>query len=100
MDGSWPILGAVGALQLDVLGSRLKAEYGVSIRLETAPYETARWIVSDKADVLQRFRDANRSSIAQDKEGSLVFLARNAWALKREVDDWPDLRFLNVRERN
>ena len=100
VDGSWPILGAVGALQLDVLGSRLKAEYGVSIRLEAAPYETARWIVSDKPDVLQRFRDANRSSIAQDKEGSLVFLARNAWALKREVDDWPDVRFLNVRERN
>ncbi len=99
LDGSWPVLGAVGALQLDVLSSRLQQEYGVSIRLETAPYETARWIASDKADVLQRFRDANRSSIAEDKEGALVFLARNAWALKREVDDWPDIRFLNVRER-
>ena len=48
-DGSWPMLGAVGALQLDVLTSRLQQEYGVSVRLETAPYETARWIVSDKA---------------------------------------------------
>jgi peptide chain release factor 3 len=100
VDGSWPVLGAVGALQLDVLASRLKAEYGVAIRLEAAPYETARWIASEKADVLQRFRDANRSSIAEDREGSPVFLARNAWALNREVQDWPDLRFLNVRERN
>ena len=41
----------------------------------------------------------NRSSIAEDKEGALVFLARNAWALKRAVEDWPDIRFLNVRER-
>ena len=33
VDGAWQILGAVGALQLDVLVSRLKAEYGVSVRL-------------------------------------------------------------------
>jgi len=100
LDGSWPVLGAVGALQLDVLTSRLQQEYGVAIRLETAPYETARWIVSDKPEMLQRFRDANRSSIAEDKEGSLVFLARNIWSLNREVQDWPDIRFVNVRERN
>src|ERR1043166_8422278 len=56
VDGSWPILGAVGALQLDVLTSRLKAEYGVSIRLESAPYETARWIAGENS-MLQRFRD-------------------------------------------
>ena len=29
-----------------------------------------------------------------------VFLARNAWALNREIEDWPDIRFVNVRERN
>ena len=98
VDGSWPILGAVGALQLDVLSSRLKAEYGVSIRLEAAPYETARWIAGDNA-VLQRFRDANRSSIAEDRNSNPVFLARNAWALNRAIDEWPDIKFLNVRER-
>ena len=58
VDGAWPILGAVGALQLDVLTSRLKQEYGVSIRLEAAPYETARWIAGEKSDAVQRFRDA------------------------------------------
>ena len=99
-DGSWPVLGAVGALQLDVLTSRLQQEYGVSVRLETAPYETARWIVSDKPDMLEKFRDANRSSIAEDRQGSPVFLARNAWALNREMQDWPDIRFVNVRERS
>jgi peptide chain release factor 3 len=99
-DGSWPVLGAVGALQLDVLTSRLQAEYGVAVRLETAPYETARWIVSDKPEMLEKFRDANRSSIAEDRQGSPVYLARNSWALNREVQDWPDLRFVNVRERN
>ena len=99
VDGSWPILGAVGALQLDVLTSRVKAEYGVAVRLETAPYETARWIVSEKPDMLDKFRERNSSSIAEDRQGAPVFLARNAWTLNRETQDWPDIRFVNVKER-
>jgi len=98
VDGAWPILGAVGALQLDVLTSRLKAEYGVSIRLESAPYETARWIAGDDTAV-QRFRDAHRSSIAEDRNANPVFLARNAWALNRAIEEWPEVKFVSVRER-
>ena len=98
VDGAWPILGAVGALQLEVLTSRLTAEYGVSIRLESAPYETARWIAGEDSAV-QRFRDAHRSSIAEDRNSNLVYLARNSWALNRAIEEWPDIRFLNVRER-
>ena len=89
----------VGALQLDVLTSRLKQEYGVSIRLESAPYETARWIVSEKPDAVQRFVDANRSSIAEDRNSDPVYLARNAWGLNREMQEWPNIKFLSVRER-
>jgi peptide chain release factor 3 len=99
VDGAWPIIGAVGALQLDVLTSRLKQEYGVSIRLETAPYETARWIVSDKPERLERFRDQNRSAIAEDTNGAVVFLARNRWALNRAVEEYPDVQFVSTRER-
>jgi peptide chain release factor 3 len=99
-DGSWPILGAVGTLQFEVLTSRLVAEYGVEARLEPAPYETARWIVSEKPDELKRFCDANRSAIAEDNSGAPVFLARNMWALNREIEDFPEIRFLNVTERS
>src|SRR2546423_3555116 len=99
VDGAWPILGAVGALQLDVLTSRLKQEYGVSIRLETAPYETARWIVSEKADRLERFHDQNRNAIAEDANVALVFLARNRWRLNRAVEDYADVQFASTRER-
>lgn len=98
--GSWPILGAVGSLQLDVLVSRLKQEYGVPVKLEPTPYETARWIVSDKPDQLQKFCEAYRSSIAEDKDSALVFLAKNAWTLDRAMEEWPDIRFLKVRERD
>jgi peptide chain release factor 3 len=98
--GSWPILGAVGTLQLDVLVSRLKQEYGVLVKLETAPYETARWIVSEKPDQLRKFCEAYRSSIAEDNNSTLVFLAKNAWTLDRAIEEWPDIQFLKIRERH
>lgn len=97
---SWPILGAVGSLQLDVLVSRLGEEYGVPVQLEPAPYETARWLSSDKPERLRLFCEANRFSIAEDKESALVFLARNAWTLNRAIEEWPDIEFRKVRERH
>ena len=98
--GSWPILGAVGSLQLDVLVSRLMQEYGVPVKLASAPYETARWIVSDDPKQLERFCAINRSDVAEDKDAALVFLARNAWVLDRAAEEWPSIRFLKVRERH
>ena len=59
--------GAVGVLQFEVLASRLEQEYGVSARLEAAPYETARWITSDKPDEVARFCATERSSIADER---------------------------------
>jgi peptide chain release factor 3 len=39
-----PVVGAVGALQLEVLQYRLKHEYGAEIALDRLPYQVARWI--------------------------------------------------------
>ena len=36
-DGSAPLVGVVGTLQLDVLQARLGAEYGVAIGFEASP---------------------------------------------------------------
>ena len=48
------IVGVVGELQLDVLKTRVEAEYNVAIDLEPAPFETARWISAEsKADALK-----------------------------------------------
>src|SRR5690606_6989268 len=49
--GSAAIVGVVGALQLDVLASRMAKEYGVPIRYDAAPFVTARWVSGEKADV-------------------------------------------------
>lgn len=77
---------------------REQEEYDVPVQLDPAPYETAR--ASDKPERLRLFCEANRFSIAEDKESALVFLARNAWTLNRAIEEWPDIQFLKVRERH
>ena len=99
LDGSPWIVGVVGPLQLDVLRARIGAEYNIAASFEPAPYETARWVSSQDGALLRRFGDRHRSSIAEDRDGALVFLARNAWELNRIQRDWPDLQFGATRER-
>src|SRR4029077_15199365 len=45
-----PILGAVGALQLEVLQYRLLHEYGAEILLERLPHQVARWVSGEGFD--------------------------------------------------
>jgi peptide chain release factor 3 len=96
--GDW-VVGVVGALQLDVLVARIKAEYDLGVKLEQAPYETARWLEADDPADLKRFLENNRSVSAEDHDGAPVYLARNAWELRRTIQDWPDLRFCETREQ-
>src|SRR4030095_12980420 len=39
-----PIVGVVGALQFDVITSRLRTEYAVEVEIDTATYTAARWV--------------------------------------------------------
>lgn len=84
---------------ISVSSSVMTFEYGVPVKLEPAPYETARWLSSDKPERLRLFCEANRFSIAEDKDSALAFLVRNAWTLDRAIEEWPDIEFLKVRER-
>ncbi len=97
--GEW-IVGVVGALQFEVLAARIEAEYGLPAKFETAGIEAARWIESDDPVALKKFRDTNNSSLAEDHDGALVFLARNAWHLNRTQEENPSLRFLKTREHS
>jgi peptide chain release factor 3 len=49
---------------------------------------------------LERFRASQRASLAEDREGATVFLARNAWDLNRTAETWPAIRFSATRERS
>ena len=93
------IVGAVGQLQLDVLKTRLLEEYSLPIELEGAPYITARWADADDPAELRQFEQQRKSSLADDRDGNPVFMARNGWDLGRVQDDFPKIRLTAVRER-
>ena len=96
--GSNWIVGVVGQLQLEVLISRLEAEYKVAAGLEPAPFDTARWISGDAAD-LKAFAEVNRGAMAKDRDGNPVFLAKSAWEIGYVADRYPKVRFNATRER-
>jgi len=93
------IVGVVGPLQLDVLKSRLRAEYGLDADLEPAPFDAARWISGSDAD-MEKFIAANRGGMANDRDGAPVFLAKSQWELGYVVDRHPAIKFAKTRERS
>ena len=97
--GSNWIIGVVGQLQLDVLLSRLDAEYKVAAGLEMAPFETARWISSEDPAALKEFMELNRGAMAKDRDGNPVFMAKSAWEVGYVADRYPKVKFAATRER-
>lgn len=54
---------------------------------------------SEDAVELKRFRDDNSLWIAEDHNGSPVYLAPDAWKLKVATEDYPKIRFLTTKEQ-
>jgi peptide chain release factor 3 len=96
-DGSPPIVGVVGTLQLDVLQARLTGEYGVAIGFEVCPFNLARWVFGEPAQVAKFVQD-QRSSIADDVDGDPVFLASSAFMMRRTVEGNASLIFKDVKD--
>ena len=97
LDGSPPILGAVGQLQFDVVVHRLAHEYGAEVRLTSVPYYAARWISGDPAE-LDRFIAAYPHLIARDAAGVLVFLAPGKVELEMRQERFDKIAFHALRE--
>ncbi len=100
INGSTWIVGVVGQLQFDVMSNRIESEYNLKAGFEEAPFDTARWIHCEDKAQIDKFVDFNKSSMAEDHDGALVFLARNAWTLNRAQQDFPEIRFSATREHN
>lgn len=96
--GSNWVVGVVGQLQLDVLISRLEAEYKVDAFLEPAPYDTARWLIGSDA-ALKAFAQFNGGNMAKDRDGNPVFMARSSWDVGYQQEKNPDLTFSATKER-
>ncbi len=97
-DGSPALVGVVGPLQLDVLKARLAAEYGLDIGWDTPEFSFARWIAATDRKLLDQFVTGYHSAIAEDFDGDLVFLARNAFNLEYTGEHNPGISFADVKD--
>ena len=97
MIGAGFIVGVVGALQFDVLASRIELEYGLPVRFEASQFTSARW-ASGPREVMERFINANRQHIARDHDGDVVYLTRLQWDIDRIARDFPELTLSATKE--
>ncbi|QGM48100.1 peptide chain release factor 3 [Methylocystis heyeri] len=97
-DGSGAIVGMVGALQLDVLATRLSSEYGLDTKYETSRFTLCRWISSEDKAVLKSFIESHGSAIADDIDGDPVFMAPSAYSLNYDAERNTKIVFSDVKD--
>jgi peptide chain release factor 3 len=97
-DGSPALVGVVGALQLDVLRARLAAEYGLDVDWSQSEFSLARWIAAHDRKVFDEFVRARPSSVAEDFDGALVFMARNTFDLEYTGEHNRGITFTDVKD--
>jgi peptide chain release factor 3 len=97
-NGGTLLLGAVGALQFEVVAHRLRDEYGVEARLAPAKYQMARWVTADDPRELKRFIEANAHRIGYDAVDAPAFLAASNAELSVAQEMWRSVRFHGLRE--
>jgi peptide chain release factor 3 len=97
--GRDPIVGVVGALQLDVIQSRLQNEYRVDSKIEPMNFHAARWL-----EPSNRSRDslvglgANVMDVT-DRLDRTVLLFPTEWSLQYAERENPNVKFLSEVER-
>jgi peptide chain release factor 3 len=97
-DGSPAMVGVVGSLQLDVLKARLEAEYALPVDFEISEFQLARWFTAADRKDYDAFVNANGSSIAEDVDGDLVYLAKNEFYLGYARERAPNITFTSIKD--
>ncbi len=86
-----PLVGVVGALQFDVIASRLRTEYGAEVLIEPAAYAIARWV----ADPAQRIPSiGGGTTVAIDRRERRVLLFASEWELQYFQRQHPGIELL------
>ncbi len=91
-------LGVVGPLQFEVVKYRIEAEYGVNVKMHPLPYSMARWISSDKPEVLEKFMLVNGQNICRDQHENPAMLINENWQLRLLEERNPDIKFVSISE--
>ena len=97
MIGSGFVVGVVGALQFEVLASRIELEYGLPVRFEASQFTSARWVSGPKAAV-EKLVAANKQHIGYDNDGDVVYMTRLQWDIDRVTRDYPDVKLTATKE--
>ncbi|MFI0396847.1 peptide chain release factor 3 [Paracoccus jiaweipingae] len=97
MIGSGFIVGVVGALQFEVLASRIELEYGIPVRFEPSQFTSARWVAGPR-EKLDAFANTNKQHMASDHDGDPVYLTRLQWDIDRVERDHPELKLTATKE--
>jgi len=87
-----PIVGVVGALQYDVVVSRLRAEYGVEAEIAPAGYEAARWLGTVAGATPT---PGLQGVLAADRLGRRVLLFASQWELEYFERQHPNVPLLD-----
>ena len=91
-----PIVGVVGALQYDVIVSRLRTEYGVVVEIEPAGYTAARWLGNGPG----RAALPGGQVVAVDRHERRVLLFASEWELQYFQRHHPDVVLLDESPMN
>ena len=97
-DGAPPIVGVVGALQLDVLKERIDAEYGIPVDFEPCQFSICRWISANDKVALDKFIQHKPSVMADDLDGDPVFMASSTFTLKYDSERAPEIAFTDIKD--
>lgn len=92
------IVGAVGALQFDVVAWRLKDEYNVECSYDDVAVNTARWVFSEDENKLAYFKKKVAAHLALDGGDYLAYLAPSMVNLNLTIERWPEIEFQATRE--
>jgi peptide chain release factor 3 len=93
------ILGAVGALQFEVVASRLMNEYGVDAVFDAASINCARWVTCEDKKMMSDFQNSSAGhQLALDAADNLAYLANSAVNLRVTQERWPQIVFHETRE--
>jgi peptide chain release factor 3 len=87
------MLGAVGALQFEVVKYRLEDEYSVPAMYEPVAWAGVRWLKFTDKKQEEKFCHDYSSVIMEDRQGRLCFAVRTEWDLKLAQEKNPEVKF-------
>lgn len=92
------IIGAVGALQFDVVARRLLDEYTVECSYDNIQLHCVRWVECHDAKIMAEFKQKYLANLAEDTSGHLTYLVPSSVNLTLTQQRFPDVKFHATRE--